>query len=274
MIKKNVFPLPAMADLPNKEMPIQQPKIMVSIVERGKGKAIIQLYNKEGVNFHYQTIGHGTATSEIMDILGLDSKDKDVIISISTTTMIERLIYKMSDELRGVIDTRGILFDFPVTGMTNLLAGSLNMKLGISQEIREELARNDLSENEINDEEKEENDENQDKNNKGKGVKGMSSDKNYSLILISVNQGYTETVLDTARKLGARGGTVIRARWSGNKAFEQHGVNLQDEKEIIAIVVPNSIRNKIMDEVNSSYGAKTKTQAVVISMKVDNFAPI
>lgn len=54
----------------------ERPKMIVSIVERGKGKDIIRLYNKEGVHFHYQTIGRGTATSEIMDILGLDSRDK------------------------------------------------------------------------------------------------------------------------------------------------------------------------------------------------------
>ena len=94
---------------------VERPKFLVSIVERGKGKAIINLYNKEGVNYHYQTIGHGTATSEIMDILGLDSKDKDIVISVSTRSMIDMLVYKMSDELRGAVDTRGILFDLPVT---------------------------------------------------------------------------------------------------------------------------------------------------------------
>ena len=71
---------------------VERPKFLVSIVERGKGKAIINLYNKEGVNYHYQTIGHGTATSEIMDILGLDSKDKDIVISVSTRSMIEMCI--------------------------------------------------------------------------------------------------------------------------------------------------------------------------------------
>lgn len=272
MIKKNVFPLPSITDSTEKQIPISRPKVLVSIVDRGKGKAIIQLYNKEGVNFHYQTIGHGTATSEIMDILGLDSKDKDVIISLAATPNIERLFYRMSDELRGLIDTRGIMFDFSATGMTNLVASALNMQLGVPSDVRDELSKADsLEENAGTTTDSE---IHQNNTQSGKEVSSMSSDKNYSLILISVNQGYTETVLDTARKLGARGGTVIRARWSGNKAFEQHGVNLQDEKEIIAIVVPNAIRNKIMDEVNASYGAQTETQAVVCSMKVDHFAPI
>lgn len=103
----------------------------------------------------------------------------------------------------------------------------------------------------------------------------MPPENKHSLILISVNQGYSENVLDTARSLGARGGTILRARWSGAKALEKyHGISLQEEKEIIAIIVPNDIRNPIMDAVNEKHGLKTEAQAIVCSMKVDHFAPI
>lgn len=222
----------------------ERPKLLVSIVERGKGKEIMKLYNAEGVNFHYQATGHGTATSEIMDILGLDSKDKDIIISFSPESVINELVYKMSDELRGVVDTKGILFDLKLTGVSNMLAAALDIAT-------------------------------QNHNTAGKEVPEMSSDNKYSLILVSVNQGYTENVLNTARKLGAKGGTVVRARWSGDKAYENHhGITLQTEKEIIAIVVPNDIRNRIMDAVNAEYGLKTEANAVVCSTKVEHFAPI
>lgn len=230
---------------------ITQPKLMVSIVERGKGKALMNLYNKEGVDFHYQTIGHGTATSEIMDILGLDSKEKDVIISLAAAPAMDRLVYLMSDALRGVVNTKGILFDFPVNAITNRIAAALNIRMNAPGEKRERVEA----------ERKEE--------------KDMSSDKANSLILITVNQGYTEDVLDTARALGARGGTILRARWSGDKHFEQHhGMNFQSEKEVIAIVVPQELRNPIMDEVNAKFGMQTEAQAVVLSMKVDHFMPI
>ena len=159
---------------------VERPKFLVSIVERGKGKAIINLYNKEGVNYHYQTIGHGTATSEIMDILGLDSKDKDIVISVSTRSMIDMLVYKMSDELRGAVDTRGILFDLPVTGITNLIATALNIQLGVPADKRSQhTSTQAVYSAQLDD-------------NNGKEVeKTMSSDQNYSLVLISVNQGYT-----------------------------------------------------------------------------------
>ncbi len=102
----------------------------------------------------------------------------------------------------------------------------------------------------------------------------MSSENSHTLILISVNQGYTKNVLDTARNLGARGGTILRARWSGVKALETyHGISLQTEKEIVIIIVPNELRNRIMDAVNEKHGLKTEAQAIVCSLKVDHFAP-
>lgn len=267
MMKKTISPL---NDFTEKQPPkTERPKLLVSIVERGKGKAIMKLYNSEGVNFHYQTTGHGTATSEIMDILGLDSKDKDIVLSFSAESMINQLVYRMGDELRGIVDTKGILFDIPLTGMSNMIAAALNIV--VSPEKRSTastasaglLEKTLLNENDTSDGKEETN------------MSESSSEKKYSLILVTVNQGYTENVLDTARSLGARGGTILRARWSGSKAFEKHhSIASQTEKEIIALVVANELRNPIMDTINHEYGVKSDAQAVVCSMKVDHFCPI
>lgn len=250
----------------------ERPKILISIVERGKGKELIKLYRQKDVEFHYQTIGHGTATSEIMDILGLDSRDKDIVISFAAESRIHQLIYRMSDELRGAVDTKGILFDLPLTGMTNIIAAALSLPLQSEKKasapaISPGGLADALLEKAFMEEE--------DKEESGKEEPVMTSENKHSLILISVNQGYTENVLDTAKSLGARGGTIFRARWSGGKTLEKYpGISLQPEKEIIIIVVPNDIRNRIMDAVNEKHGIRTEAQAVVCSMKVDHFAPI
>ena len=72
-------------------------------------------------------VGRGTATSEIMDILGLESHDKDVIISMAAGSLIDHLVYRMSNELRGSIDTKGIFFDLPLTGMSNMIAAAFGI---------------------------------------------------------------------------------------------------------------------------------------------------
>ena len=45
--------------------------LIVSIVERGRGVTMEKLYASRQVSLHLQCAGRGTATSEIMDILGL-----------------------------------------------------------------------------------------------------------------------------------------------------------------------------------------------------------
>ena len=59
-------------------------ELLITILERGKGKKLVQFLNKHQVNFHLEFIGAGTATSEMLDILGLNNKDKDIIISLGT----------------------------------------------------------------------------------------------------------------------------------------------------------------------------------------------
>lgn len=243
----------------------ERPKLMVSIVERSKGKDIIKLYDREGVTFHFQTVGRGTATSEIMDILGLESRDKDIILSLAAASLIDQLAYRMSNELRGSVDTKGIFFDLPLTGMSNMIAAAFGIPLQASKKEPAPRLTDTLLEKAFPTRQED----------TGKEEPSMSSENSHTLILISVNQGYTKNVLDTARNLGARGGTILRARWSGVKALETyHGISLQTEKEIVIIIVPNELRNRIMDAVNEKHGLKTEAQAIVCSMKVDHFAPI
>lgn len=44
----------------------------------------------------------------------------------------------------------------------------------------------------------------------------------YEMILCIVNAGFSETVMEAAKEVGARGGTVIHARGTANKEAEQY----------------------------------------------------
>ena len=61
-------------------------KVILSIVERGQGAAMQRLYRQRHLPIHLQCAGRGTATSEIMDILGLGSSEKDVLISFAAAS--------------------------------------------------------------------------------------------------------------------------------------------------------------------------------------------
>ena len=89
-------------------------------------------------------------------------------------------------------------------------------------------------------------------------------------MLIAVNQGYTDAVMQAARQVGATGGTIIKARLAADDAAEQFGgFNLQTEKEIVAILAADTIKETIMNALNKEFGLKTDAQGMVLSLPVD-----
>ena len=80
----------------------------------------------------------------------------------------------------------------------------------------------------------------------------------------------------TARKAGARGGTIIRGRWAGDESFAQTAgiTTLHAEKELIFIVVPSELRNKIMDAIAKNHGLRTEAGAMVTSIGVEQLVHI
>ena len=210
---------------------------LLSIVGRGKGVQYIKMVKSEGLYLNYQFVGSGTASSEMMDILGLGNNDKDIMLSFGTYKAIDRLCGEFSK----TIGTRGSF-----GGIAMVISPSAFSR--ITAEI--------INRNSTNIE-------------KGNG-NNMHSEFDYSLILISVNRGYTDAVMQTAKKAGATGGTVIKARLAEAQEIEAYAnQKLEEEKEIVTILAPNSIRNQILEDVNREYGLKSAAQGTVLSVPVD-----
>ena len=213
-------------------------KLLVSIVERGHGVAMQRLYGKYQLFLHLQCAGRGTATSEIMDILGLGGSEKDIILSFAPAGTALNLLEKLKDDLHDLCPGRGIAFMVAMEAVTNLLAASIGARTKLEKDREYE----DMQE------------------------------KN-SLIMITVNQGFTDEVMSTAKEAGARGGTVVRGRWVTMDEIEQmKGLTLREEKEIILIVVPREIRNSVMEAVNTHHGLQSEAGAVICSLGVERMA--
>ena len=215
-------------------------KLLVSIVERGKGVSMQRLYADYQVSLHLQCAGRGTATSEIMDILGLGSSEKDVVLSFAAVPSARRLLNALDSELRGNLNTSGIVFSLPLTGLNNLTAALVFFQAEI--------------------------------NKKGNGeVLPMEHSGENTLILVGCCRGHSDAVMATAKAQGARGGTVVKARLAGLEDLEQaYGLTLNAEREIVAIVVPTDKRGAIMEAVNAAHGLRSKAQAVVCSLPIDH----
>lgn len=94
--------------------------------------------------------------------------------------------------------------------------------------------------------------------------------KKHEAIFCIVNAGFSDAVMDAAKKFGARGGTVIRARGTANPEAEKlFGISVQPEKEIVMILVDATIKNDILHALYTAVGLDTPGQGIAFSLPVD-----
>ena len=94
---------------------------------------------------------------------------------------------------------------------------------------------------------------------------------NYEAIICIVNNGFTDLVMEAAKSAGARGGTVISGRGTGNKDAEEFfGVMVTPDKEIVIILVPKAIRDDVLTAVNQGAGMNTRGMGIAFSLPVSN----
>ena len=217
-------------------------QLLLSIVERGTAAKLMRQYEAFKVTQHFQAFGHGTAASHLLDTLGFGTSERDILLSIAPKDTIRQLMYFLKDQGRADLGAKGIACSLDLTALSAIYA------LGISR--LEEM-------------------------NPEKGDRLMEQGNQHTLILVAVNYGYTDAVMDTARACGAKGGTVIRARWAGSQTVEKFaGITLQDEKEILAIVASRKEQAHIMEEINRLHSLRSSPQAVVIGLPIDHMAKL
>ena len=213
-------------------------KLIVSIVERGQGKTLQKFYQKRRIPLHLQCAGRGTATSEIMDILGLGSSEKDVLLSWAAASAARALLSQLDSELRETVKASGIVFAMPLSGLNSLVA---SLACYQAENLKKE-TRGDME---------------------------VERTEN-SVILISCSRGCTDEIMATAKAQGARGGTVIKARLAGPEDLEQaYDMELQEERELLAIVVPTELRGPIMETVNTQHGLRSRAQGILCSLPIE-----
>ena len=94
---------------------------------------------------------------------------------------------------------------------------------------------------------------------------------NHEAIFCIVNSGYSDVVMDAAKKLGARGGTVINARGTANKEAEAFfHITIQPEKEIVMILVPSEIKDDVLHALYNEVGLDSAGQGIAFSVPVDS----
>ena len=211
-------------------------RLMVIILDRGKGARAAELFASYGLPLHYGTPGRGTANSELLDYLGLGETEKDVVFSLVPGCTIPGLLQAAGEKLQLATPGKGILFTIPLSAVSGAAARFINSQAHRTGTEQEE---------------------------------HMPEQGKNELIVVVVNSGCTDTVVAAAKLAGARGGTILHGRRVGEETEKSGDNGVWLEKDIVAILAPRELRLPIMEAVNRAAGAATESHGILFSMPVE-----
>lgn len=206
----------------------------------------VELLKEEQVPVQYLFHAHGTASNEIMDLLGLGGIEKNILQAIMPKAFADEMLKKLKKQLYLGMPNTGIAFTMALSGGSGRMVQLIEETLPIeNEEIQAEQRRDEkeMIENE------------------------------YNMVVTIVNQGYSEQVMDAARSVGASGGTVFHSRRIGSgEAMKFWGINVQQEREIVLILVKKEEKRAIMQAIGEKCGMHSEAHGVVLSLPVDEVA--
>lgn len=92
-------------------------KLLITIVDRGKGAKIIDLCGKEYSTYHLSFMGRGTANSDLLDYLGIGETKKDIIFSVVLEDRLPRVMQMIDREMKLGKAGGGIAFTVPIASV-------------------------------------------------------------------------------------------------------------------------------------------------------------
>ena len=202
-------------------------------------KALHELH----IPIFYQCYGKGTATSEILDMWGLSGTKRIITVCLMPKLFSYKILFKISQIMAFQKKGKGVAVTIPVTGMQDGIRHLLD-----TQDIP---IISDIKEGEI-----------------------IMKDKiEYSVILTSVNHGYSEDVVHAAKSAGAKGGTLLKGRRFGSDEVVRFlRITMLEEQEMVLIIVPQNKKSAIMSAISHECGMKTPARGIVIALPVEEVA--
>ena len=213
---------------------------LMSITDRDRAEDMAALYRDAGLNLVTTMLGRGTATPQQLALYGLSRTEKAVTGAVVGTDSMKQLFRAAKRKLFIDIPGNGLMLAVPLKSVSSGRTLAYLTDGGKSAT---------------------------------GGVPTMNFD--YELIVVILNEGHSDMVMDAARSAGAGGGTVIHAKGTGmNEMGKFFGMSLAAEKEMTMIVTRKEQKNDIMRAIMERAGMESKAKTFLFSLPVSGVAGV
>ena len=210
---------------------------VISICDPRALEVLTQICAELAIPMNVVLHAHGTAVRSMLDILGIESNEKRVVLSIANQEKTKALISEQKRRLFIGVPGHGIVVSVPVKSIGG---GKTVAFLNGSQQPAKYTPELNYS---------------------------------YELIVAIANEGRTDLVMNAARRAGAAGGTVLHGKGTGSEGGERfYNVSIAQEKEVILIVSRAEQKSGIMKAILEKAGPDTEAGTIVFSLPTSEVA--
>lgn len=210
---------------------------VISIVDAKSENKLSEIFAELKLPLILSMPGRGTAVESMLSILGIESDEKWVNMTVADADTTAKLIREMKRKVHIGVPGHGIVAAMPIKSVGG---GKIVAFL----------------------------------NGTNKAVKYTPQQSYaYEMIIAITNEGTSDLVMSAARGAGARGGTVIHAKGSGEKDVEKfYNISIAAEKEIVLIVSLAEQKADIMKAILQKAGPDSEAGSVAFSLPVSDVA--
>lgn len=210
---------------------------LISVVNPGAMDRVCEIAAALDLPQTVTLLGHGTAVQSMLDLLGIESTEKRVIMTVANPEKTRKFINEMRRQVYIGIPGHGIIMAVPIKSV----GGGKTLAYLNNGEQQPARYTPELSDR-------------------------------YELIVIVANEGRTDQVMNAARAAGATGGTVLHGKGTGSQNKKFYNVSIAAEKEVILMVAPSDRKAAIMQSVLHHAGPDSDAGAVLFSLPVSEVA--
>ena len=210
---------------------------LISVVNPGAMDRVCEIAAALDLPQTVTLLGHGTAVQSMLDLLGIESTEKRVIMTVANPEKTRKFIKEMRRQVYIGIPGHGIIMAVPIKSV----GGGKTLAYLNNGEQQPACYTPELS-------------------------------NRYELIVIVANEGRTDQVMNAARAAGATGGTVLHGKGTGSQNKKFYNVSIAAEKEVILMVAQNDRKAAIMQSVLHHAGPDSEAGAILLSLPVSEVA--
>lgn len=206
---------------------------ILSIIKPERLDDLTELLRQLALPLSVTLHGRGTAVKSMLELLGIDSIERRIVVSLANEEKTAALIAAEKQHLHIGVPGHGLVVAVPVKSV-----GGGNTVAFLEENGKRPSVRYD-----------------------------------YELIVAICSEGHTDTVMNAARASGARGGTVLHGKGTGSKDTQKfYHISLAEEKELVLIVSAAAQKAEIMRSILQKAGPGTQAGAIVFSLPISEVA--